>query len=79
MLLEVACLQVTLLYTFKELIIVRRYSLLATILNLKNNLIPILYLQRQLTLREFNLLILILTPKDTNNVLSFINYITTDK
>ena len=63
-------------------------------LNLKNNLIPILNLRCQLTLKEFNLLALALTPKgkpsdlknyndlnkvDTNNVLSFINYITTDK
>ena len=53
-----------------------------------------LYLHRQLILREFNLLTLALTPKgkpsglkdyndlnkiDTNNILSFINYITTDK
>ena len=53
-----------------------------------------LYLRRQLTLKEFNLLALALTPKgkpsglkdynnfnkvDTNNILSFINYITTDK
>ena len=53
-----------------------------------------LYLHRQLTLKEFNLLALALTPKgkpsglkdynnlnkvDTNNILSFINYITTDK
>ena len=35
-------LQVTSLRTLKELIIVRQNSLLATILNLKNNLIPIL-------------------------------------
>ena len=63
-------------------------------LNLKNNLIPILNLRRQLTLGEFNLLALALTPKGKpsslkdynnlnkigiNNVLSFINYITTDK
>ena len=63
-------------------------------LNLKNNLIPIFNLRRQLTLKEFNLLALALTPKgkpsnlkdynnlnkvNTNNVLSFINYITTDK
>ena len=62
--------------------------------NLKNNLIPIFNLWRQLILREFNLLALILTPKgkpsglkdynnpnkvDINNVLFFINYITTDK
>ena len=63
-------------------------------LNLKNNLIPILNLRRQLTLGEFNLLALALTPKgkpsglkdynnlnkvDTDNILSFINYTTTDK
>ena len=63
-------------------------------LNPKNNLIPILNLQRQLILGEFDLLALALTPKgkpsslknynnlnegDTNNILSFINYITTDK
>ena len=63
-------------------------------LNLKNNLIFILNLRRQLTLGEFNLLTLALTPKgkpsglknynnlnkvDINNILSFINYITTDK
>ena len=62
-------------------------------LNLKNNLIPILNLRRQLILGEFNLLALALTPKgkpsslkdynnfnkvDTNNILSFINYITID-
>jgi len=48
-------------------------------LNPKNNLIPILNPQRQLILGEFNLLAL--TPKegDTNNILSFINYTTTDK
>ena len=47
----------------------------------KNNPIPILNLWRQLILGEFDLLALALTPKevDTNNVLSFINYITTDK
>jgi hypothetical protein len=60
----------------------------------KNNLIPILNLQRQSILEEFNLLALALTPKgkpsglkdynnlnkvDTNNILSFINYITIDK
>jgi len=58
------------LYTFKEPIIVRQYSLLATILNLKNNLIPTLNLQRQLILGEFNLSALALTPKegDTNNI-----------
>jgi hypothetical protein len=63
-------------------------------LNLKNNLIPILNLCRQLTLKEFDLLALVLTPKgkpsdlknynnlnevNTDNILSFINYITTDK
>ena len=63
-------------------------------LNLKNNLIPILNLCRQLTLKEFNLLALALTPKgkpsdlkdyndfnkvDTDNILSFIDYITIDK
>ena len=63
-------------------------------LNLKNNPIPILDLRRQLTPGEFDLLALALTPKgkpssledynnpnkvDINNVLSFINYITTDK
>ena len=63
-------------------------------LNLKNNPIPILNLRRQLTLGEFDLLVLALTPKgkpsdlkdynnlnkvDTNKVLSFINYTTIDK
>ena len=63
-------------------------------LNLKNNLIPIFNLRRQLTLGEFNLLALALTPKgkpsdlknynnfnkvDINNILSFINYTITDK
>ena len=63
-------------------------------LNLKNNLIPILNLRCQLTLEEFNLLVLLLNPKgepsglknynnlnkvNTDNILSFINYITTDK
>jgi hypothetical protein len=96
-LLEAVCLQIT--FTFKEPTIVRRYPLLATILNLKNNLIPILSLRRQSILKEFDLLTLALTPKgkpsglkdynnlnkidinkvDTNNVLSFINYIITDK
>ena len=53
-----------------------------------------LILYRQLTLKEFNLLALALTPKerpsglknynnlnkvDTNNISSFINYITTNK
>jgi len=62
-------------------------------LNLKN-LIPILNPRRQLILGGFNLLTISLTPKekpsglkdynnlnkvDINNVLSFINYITTDK
>ena len=62
--------------------------------NLKNNLILIFNLRRQLTLREFNLLILALTLKgkpsdsknynnfnkvNTDNILSFINYTTTDK
>ena len=63
-------------------------------LNLKNNPIPILYLRHQSIPKEFNLLALALTLKgrpsglknynnfnkvDTDNVLSFINYITTDK
>ena len=63
-------------------------------LNLKNNLISIFNLCRQLTLGEFNLLALVLTPKgkpsdlknynnfnkvDINNILSFINYITISK
>jgi len=62
-------------------------------LNLKNNPIPILKPQHQLIPGGFNLLALALTPKgkpsslkdynnhkgDINNVLSFINYITTDK
>ena len=63
-------------------------------LNLKNNLIPIFNLCCQLTSEEFNLLALVLNPKgepsglkdyndpnkvDIDNVLSFINYITTDK
>ena len=63
-------------------------------LNLKNNPIPILNLRCQLILEEFNLLALVLAPKgklnnlkdyndfnkvNTNNILSFINYITTDK
>jgi len=45
------------------------------------NLIPILNLQRQLILGEFNLLALALALKevDTDNILSFINYTTTDK
>jgi hypothetical protein len=47
--------------------------------NLKNNPIPTLNPQRQLIPGEFDLLAL--TPKegDTNNVLSFIDYTTTDK
>ena len=63
-------------------------------LNLKNNLIPIFYLRRQLIPGEFNLLTLALTPKgkpsglkdyndlnkvDTNNILPFIDYITINK
>jgi len=62
-------------------------------LNLKNNLIPISKPQHQLVPGGFDLLALALTPKgkpsglkdynnykgDINNVLSFINYITTDK
>jgi len=63
-------------------------------LNLKNNPIPIFNLRRQSILGEFDLLALTLTPKgkpsglkdyddlnkvNTNNILSFINYITTDK
>ena len=48
-------------------------------LNLKNNPIPILNLRRQLTPGKFDLLALALTPEDTDNVLSFINYITIDK
>ena len=63
-------------------------------LNLKNNPIPIFYLHRQLILGEFNLLTLILTLKrkpnglkdynnfnkiNTDNILFFINYTTTDK
>src|SRR6266700_3731400 len=62
--------------------------------NPKNNPIPTLSLRRQSILREFNLLALALILKgkpsglkdynnfnkvDTNNVLSFIDYITTDK
>ena len=62
--------------------------------NPKNNPIPILNLRRQSILGEFDLLALALTPKrkpsglkdyddlkgvDTNNILSFIDYITTDK
>ena len=63
-------------------------------LNLENNLIPTLTLRHQLTLEEFDLLALALTPKgrpsglknynnfnkiNTNNILFFINYTTTDK
>ena len=63
-------------------------------LNLENNLMPIFYLHRQLILGEFDLLTLALTPKgkpsglkdynnlnkvDTDNISSFIDYITTDK
>ena len=63
-------------------------------LNLKNNPVFILYLRRQLILREFNLSALTLTLKrkpsglkdyndfnkvDINNISSFINYIITDK
>jgi len=62
--------------------------------NPKNNPIPTLDLRRQLTLGEFDLSALALTPKgkpsglknyndpnevDIDNVLSFIDYITTDK
>ena len=62
--------------------------------NLKNNLIFIFNLCRQLTLKEFNLLTLALTPKgkpsdlknynnlnkvNTDNILSFINYIIINK
>ena len=62
--------------------------------NLENNPISILYLCRQLILGEFDLLTLALTPKgkpnslkdynnfnkvNTDNISSFINYITTDK
>jgi len=63
-------------------------------LNSKNNPIPILNPQRQLIPGGFNLLTIALTPKgkpsglkdyndlnkvNINNVLSFINYTTTDK
>ena len=63
-------------------------------LNPENNPISIFYLHRQSILGEFNLLVLTLTPKgkpsglkdyndlnkvDTDNILSFINYTTTDK
>ena len=63
-------------------------------LNLKNNLIHILNLYRQLILKKINLLVLALTLKgkvcslkdynnlnkaDINNILSFINYTTIDK
>ena len=91
---EVVYLQVTLFYTSKEPIIVKQYSLLATILNLKNNLTPILNLRYQSILKEFDLLALVLNLKgepsglknynnlnkvDTDNISSFINYITIDK
>ena len=94
MLLEAAYPQVTSLCTFKKSIIVRQNPLLATILNLKNNPIPILNPRHQLIPEGFNLLALALIPKgnpsslkdynnlnkvDINNVLSFINYITIDK
>ena len=63
-------------------------------LNLKNNLIPIFNLRCQLILEEFDLLALVLNPKgepsglknynnlnkvNTDNILSFIDYTTTDK
>ena len=63
-------------------------------LNLENNLIPIFYLHCQLILKEFNSSALVLTPKgkpnslkdynnlnkvNTDNISSFINYITIDK
>ena len=63
-------------------------------LNLKNNPIFIFNLRCQLILGEFNLLVLVLAPKgkpsglkdynnfnkvDTDNISSFIDYITTDK
>ena len=63
-------------------------------LNLKNNPILIFYLYRQLILKEFNLLALVLIFKgkpsilkdynnfnkvNTDNILSFINYTTIDK
>ena len=63
-------------------------------LNLKNNPTPILNLYCQLILGEFDLLTLVLAPKgkpnglknynnfnkvDTNNISSFINYITINK
>ena len=90
---EAAYPQVTSLHTPKELIIARRNSLLATILNSKNNPIPILKPRHQLVPEGFNLLALALTPKgkpsglkdynnhkgDIDNVSFFINYITTDK
>jgi hypothetical protein len=49
--------------------IVRQYSLLATMLSLKSNLIPQPNLQRQLILEKFNLLTLALTPKGKPNSL----------
>ena len=63
-------------------------------LNLKNNSIPIFNLCCQLTLKEFNLLALVLNPKgepgglkdyndlnkvDIDNISSFIDYIIIDK
>ena len=63
-------------------------------LNLENNPIPMFYLRRQLILGEFDLSALALTLKgkpsslkdyndfnkiDTDNILSFINYIIIDK
>jgi len=46
---------------------------LAIILNLKNNLIPIFNLRRQLILREFNLLTSALIPKGKPNSLKDYN------
>ena len=94
MLLETVYLQITLLHTSKEPIVVRQYSLLAIMSNPKNNLIFTLTLRRQLTLKKFDSLALALTPKrrpsglknynnfnkiDTDNILSFLNYTTIDK
>ena len=91
---EAACLRITLLRTSKEPIIVRQYSLLAAMLNPKNNLVPISNRRRQLIPGELNLLVLALTPKgkpsglkdhyglnkiDPGNILSFINYTTMNK
>ena len=42
-------------------------------LNLKNNPIPMFYLHRQLILKEFNLLALVLTPKGKPNSLKDYN------